>query len=170
VERNIILARSIPIEVRVVRQNNGNGSHFPSLFNLINREHEDFQNRGNNRNDNNRNNSHMNILNLFRPSHSFGITFVNGNNFLRNIEEGHIISEFPQIKIEDLNKLEESNRTCAICQLEFKVGEEVISLPCIHFFHNSCIKKSLETKKICPVCKFELTHENIIKKYKENIL
>ena len=171
-ERNIILSGSIPVQVvHVVRNNNGNGSHFPNFFeHFINRDHdifEDFQIRRNNRNSN-----HMNILNLFRPPHSFGITLVNRNNFLRdinNIGEGHVITEFPQIKIEDLNKLEECNRSCHICLLPFQVGEEVTSLPCIHFFHNICINKWLEKEKICPVCKFELTQENILKKIKENI-
>ena len=139
---------------------------------FINRDHDifgNFQNRRDNRNDNNR---HMNFLNLFRPPQAIGITIVNRSHFLRginNMGEGHDI-EFPQIKIEDLNKIEECNRICHICLLAFKVGEEVTSLPCIHFFHNACIKKWLETKKECPVCKFELTQENIIKKYKENIL
>ena len=146
--RDIILARSFPYQVVSVR----NGNHFPSLFEHLVNHHEP------NRNNNNRISSHMNFLNLLRPQ-AIGITIVNRHNFLgdmNNIEEENIISEFPQIKIEDLNKLDECNRVCAICLLAFKVGEKVTSLPCIHFFHNTCIKTWLENENKCPVCKIRI--------------
>ena len=65
-----------------------------------------------------------------------------------------------------MNKLEEGNRSCMICLDEFHTGEKVTALPCIHFFHTPCIRKWMEKKKECPVCKFVLTQENIDRKMK----
>ena len=63
-----------------------------------------------------------------------------------------------------MNKLEEANRSCMICLDDFVSKEKVIALPCIHFFHPKCIKKWIENKNECPICKFVLTEENINKK------
>jgi predicted RNA-binding Zn-ribbon protein involved in translation (DUF1610 family) len=79
-----------------------------------------------------------------------------------NINHEHL--NFPEIVIQDINKLEEANRKCMICLEDFKVKEKVTALPCIHFFHPNCIKEWIERKNECPVCKFELTTQNINKK------
>ena len=44
---------------------------------------------------------------------------------------------------------------------EFKNKEKVIMLPCIHNYHPDCIKDWLKNKNTCPICKFELTEENL---------
>ena len=48
-----------------------------------------------------------------------------------------------------------------ICLEDFKSKEKVTALPCIHFFHTPCIKEWIKEKNECPVCKFELTQQNI---------
>ena len=45
---------------------------------------------------------------------------------------------------------------CAICQYEYKETEKVSKLPCLHIFHNDCIKGWLDKNKFCPICKKEI--------------
>ena len=42
---------------------------------------------------------------------------------------------------------------CLICLQNYNNQDKIISLTCTHFFHASCIKKWLEMKNICPLCK-----------------
>ena len=87
------------------------------------------------------------------------------NNHIRNRNlNNHNHLNFPEIVIDDVNKLDDANKSCTICLDEFKPNEKVTALPCLHYFHKNCIKKWLERKKDCPVCKFELTQENINQK------
>ena len=101
-------------------------------------------NNNNNNNLNNHNNPPLHIIIFHRPN---------------SINENPI--NFPEIEIQDVNKLEEANRKCMICLEEFKSKEKVTALPCIHFFHTQCIQEWIERKNECPVCKFELTQKNI---------
>lgn len=45
---------------------------------------------------------------------------------------------------------------CSICMEEFKGGECVKTLPCLHFYHSSCVNKWLEQSGNCPICKNEI--------------
>ena len=45
---------------------------------------------------------------------------------------------------------------CAVCRLEFEVGDTLATLPCAHFFHAECVAPWLKTNKTCPCCKREL--------------
>ena len=74
-----------------------------------------------------------------------------------------LFNEFPETKIEDINKLDPEKRNCVICLEDFKSGEKATLLPCVHLFHKNCIKNWLKSKNSCPICKFELTRENINK-------
>ncbi|UPQ99368.1 RING-type domain-containing protein [Chloropicon primus] len=51
---------------------------------------------------------------------------------------------------------EYTDEKCAICQVEFEEGEDVLLLPCKHLYHNPCIEPWLAGNKNCPVCKHEL--------------
>ena len=73
-------------------------------------------------------------------------------------------SDFPEIFIKDPNKLDEENKKCMICLENFCPNEQVTALPCIHLFHTQCIKKWMEKKRECPICKLRLTQTNVIKK------
>ena len=81
-----------------------------------------------------------------------------------NINNGPL--SFPEIVIDDINKLDDSNKSCVICLEEFHSREKVTALPCFHYFHTNCIKKWIQKKTFCPVCKFELTQKNIAHKMK----
>ena len=74
-----------------------------------------------------------------------------------------LFNEFPETKIEDVNKLDQEKRNCVICLEDFKSGEKATLLPCVHLFHKNCIKSWLKTKNMCPICKFVLTRDNINK-------
>ena len=50
---------------------------------------------------------------------------------------------------------------CTICLAGFYVKEKVTSLPCLHIFHNECIKEWLKEHNVCPVCKLQLNNENL---------
>ncbi|KAJ5072697.1 hypothetical protein M0811_09394 [Anaeramoeba ignava] len=49
-------------------------------------------------------------------------------------------------------RLAQNQRFCSVCLSEFKENDVVKTLPCFHFFHQSCIEKWLKIKKKCPVC------------------
>jgi hypothetical protein len=46
------------------------------------------------------------------------------------------------------------NSECAICLMEFEMGEMLISLPCHHrhSFHANCIREWLVRQNVCPLC------------------
>lgn len=44
------------------------------------------------------------------------------------------------------------NRECIICFVEFVVNDNVRYLPCMHFFHQSCIDDWLMRSLTCPEC------------------
>ena len=79
----------------------------------------------------------------------------------QNPIEQQILDDLPETRIEDINKLDTEKKNCVICLEDFKNGENVINLPCIHLFHKNCIKNWLKNQNSCPICKFKLTKENM---------
>lgn len=51
---------------------------------------------------------------------------------------------------------EGEDRSCKICQCEYEDGEELVTLPCLHFFHASCAKEWLKRKRICALCRMPI--------------
>ncbi|KAH8551669.1 hypothetical protein BGW37DRAFT_491850 [Umbelopsis sp. PMI_123] len=43
--------------------------------------------------------------------------------------------------------------SCAICKEDYNMGERALKLPCLHVYHQACIKPWLQSKKTCPVCR-----------------
>ncbi len=72
-----------------------------------------------------------------------------------------IVSELPETKIDDINKLDNDKKNCVICMEDFKNGDVTTNLPCLHMFHTNCIQSWLKKQNTCPICKFKLTEENI---------
>ncbi len=77
------------------------------------------------------------------------------SNIVNNEEE-----EQPIVSTEDFNKLpieilnEPIDNDCAICIDKFKIGNEVVKLPCNHLFHVNCIKSYfLNYNNKCPMCR-----------------
>ncbi|KAL0923640.1 hypothetical protein M5K25_007705 [Dendrobium thyrsiflorum] len=46
----------------------------------------------------------------------------------------------------------ENHEECVICSMTYKNRDKLITLPCQHLYHKSCITKWLKIKKACPVC------------------
>ena len=119
--------------------------------------------------------NYNNAHNIFRNFHSRR----HGNNIFNQFEnmfeemlnngphprptDKELFNEFPETKIEDVNKLDPEKKNCVICLEDFKSGEKATLLPCVHLFHKNCIKSWLKSKNMCPICKFELTRDNINK-------
>ena len=51
----------------------------------------------------------------------------------------------------------EDGPSCAICMQQYKVNDELRILPCGHEFHCECVDKWLPMKKICPLCRHDVT-------------
>ena len=53
-------------------------------------------------------------------------------------------------------------KQCAICLCNFVIGQEIVTLPCFHFFHCNCISNWLIKKRICPICTSPIQILNIM--------
>ena len=60
--------------------------------------------------------------------------------------------------LDDINDLDEENKNCDICQKKYTLNQDLIILPCSHFFHKSCIFKWFEKNSTCPICYLDLNH------------
>ena len=103
------------------------------------------------------------FFNLLRNSNFQGLSIPNMNN--RTPVNKRVLESLPEIILDDISKLDGEKKNCVICLEDFKVGEKVIILPCIHIFHSKCIKSWFSGKDECPICKFKLTPENIERNY-----
>jgi hypothetical protein len=53
-------------------------------------------------------------------------------------------------------RLKNNNEECTICFQDYQEGNELLHLPCLHFYHKECIKRWLCENKNCPICKNEI--------------
>ena len=61
--------------------------------------------------------------------------------------------------INDLSAFLDSK--CVICLQEYELGDKYIILPCIHNYHEDCIKHWLRINNKCPTCNYVLLTNNI---------
>ena len=47
-----------------------------------------------------------------------------------------------------------SHKQCSICLCDYIAEDKIFELSCNHVFHNTCLIKWLQQKKICPICNF----------------
>jgi len=52
--------------------------------------------------------------------------------------------------------LPEDKNTCPICLSIYAEGDEIRTIPCLHFYHKECIDEWLTQSKDCPVCKMRI--------------
>ena len=45
---------------------------------------------------------------------------------------------------------------CSICMEDYKTRESMITLPCFHTFHETCCRKWIAERAVCPVCMTEV--------------
>lgn len=94
--------------------------------------------------------SYENLLALYGDGHQQtpatenAINSLPTYNFTRNVESagyGHYDDQL------------DSKNSCSICMARYEVGDEIGTLPCLHMFHNGCIKRWLIQSNTCPICK-----------------
>lgn len=90
---------------------------------------------------------------------SFNNISINNRN---NHADTKIVENLITNELKDINKF--PTKECRICLQEFKNGDYYIILPCIHFFHNNCIKTWMERNNTCPICKYLLKVNNLTSK------
>ncbi len=56
-------------------------------------------------------------------------------------------------KVDDTILGAEGKAECTICITEVERGEDVVILPCKHWFHNECVVMWLKEHNTCPVCR-----------------
>jgi len=49
-----------------------------------------------------------------------------------------------------------AEKQCSICIEDFKSGEQLRTLPCLHRFHAACIDPWLAQSRTCPICKHDI--------------
>ena len=74
--------------------------------------------------------------------------FVPNQEMIETLPEREIL----QSDIENSN----DQNSCIICLSQFQVKDKVITLPCLHIFHSECIKKWLNSRDDCPICKHNI--------------
>lgn len=74
--------------------------------------------------------------------------------------EDEIMENLPVTKLNDIEKLSDENRKCPICLEFFDKDDNIIYLPCIHIYHEECIKRWFKCQDFCPICRLKITPEN----------
>lgn len=71
---------------------------------------------------------------------------------------GRDVDDLPthELTAEEATKLPDEHNSCVICMEQFKGGDTIKRLPCLHGFHKNCIESWLERNGTCPVCKHRL--------------
>ena len=68
-----------------------------------------------------------------------------------------ILDKLTKTIIDENFKLDQDR--CVICLDDYKNGDEIIKIPCLHVFHSKCILEWFNNKNFCPICKFELKED-----------
>lgn len=45
---------------------------------------------------------------------------------------------------------------CELCLVDYVSGDELLRLPCMHFFHTSCVMPWLQKSYTCPICQLNV--------------
>ncbi|KAI4457550.1 e3 ubiquitin-protein ligase praja [Holotrichia oblita] len=61
-----------------------------------------------------------------------------------------VVDELPE------ETVDAEGKQCPVCLKIHDIGETVRKLPCLHCFHDTCIKPWLEKTNSCPLCRHEL--------------
>jgi E3 ubiquitin-protein ligase RNF115/126 len=66
------------------------------------------------------------------------------------------IKELKKEKIEKSNFEKFQSIDCSVCKENYKIEEEITTMPCTHVFHTDCLLPWLNLHNSCPVCRYEL--------------
>lgn len=67
------------------------------------------------------------------------------------------IDKLPLKKLDAKMLGEEGKATCPVCMEDVVLDEEVVELPCKHWFHEECGKTWLNNHNTCPICRKSIT-------------
>ncbi|RKF64060.1 putative ring domain protein [Erysiphe neolycopersici] len=70
------------------------------------------------------------------------------------------IAALPKIKLDTKLLGNEGKGECSICMDEVKLGDEVIILPCKHWFDEACVTAWLKEHNTCPICRKGITEDS----------
>ena len=81
---------------------------------------------------------------------------INNNSYIFPIKENSsgLIEEL-EIDEKFNHDIEIEKNKCIICLNNYKIHDKISYLPCLHLFHNGCIKEWLKRSNKCPLCKNE---------------
>jgi hypothetical protein len=68
------------------------------------------------------------------------------------IRAAEILSKLPRTQWKPRHVCSEAEE-CSLCLDNFKKGEDILTLPCEHFFHENCLTPWLIKSNLCPMCK-----------------
>jgi len=63
------------------------------------------------------------------------------------------IQALPKIKLDEKLLGPEGKGECSVCMDDVHIGDEVVSLPCSHWFHEQCAGAWLSEHNTCPICR-----------------
>lgn len=71
------------------------------------------------------------------------------------------IAKLERKKMDEETRAREGGKVeCTVCIDEVKVGEEVVFLPCKHWFHEECATMWLKEHNTCPICRMPIEAGN----------
>ena len=86
----------------------------------------------------------------------------NNDNSFKKDDYKEILSYIPTSTVKEIKKSSNNNK-CVICLSDFQVGEQESTLPCLHIFHSNCIEKWIIENKTCPICKYDISLNSLLK-------
>jgi E3 ubiquitin-protein ligase RNF115/126 len=63
------------------------------------------------------------------------------------------IASLPKTKLDEKMLGPELKAECSVCMDDVTVGDEVVVLPCTHWFHEACATAWLKEHNTCPICR-----------------
>ena len=69
------------------------------------------------------------------------------------------IAKLPRKKLDE-NMLPDGKGECTICIDDVSLGDEVVVLPCKHWFHDECVVLWLKEHNTCPICRSPVEGES----------
>ena len=63
------------------------------------------------------------------------------------------IAALPKKKLDEQLLGPEGKGECSVCMDDVHIGDEVVSLPCSHWFHETCASAWLSEHNTCPICR-----------------
>ena len=71
---------------------------------------------------------------------------------VKKAERSTICDNFPSRKYKHNKRKKEKIESCLICIESYETGDSIMTLPCMHTYHEECIRKWILENPTCPVC------------------